>query len=77
MIHYIHVDETVWPVDVSNELEDSAQWTLRYGAHVHITDHRYSIASVLAAYASLLDPDRTTEDAIAMLRRVRKVVKSG
>jgi hypothetical protein len=72
VIRYAEVDDTTWPVDYSDDNEDSAQWTLRYGGAEQREKHRMAVASVLAAYAYLLDPGVTMKDATAALRRARR-----
>jgi hypothetical protein len=72
VITHVDVDETVWPVDVSSDDEDSAQWVQRYGTPERIVEQRYSVASVLGAYSHLCDPRMTLKDATAALRRARK-----
>ena len=77
MIHHVVVDGTVWPVDVSTDDEDSAEWTLRYGAPEAIIRQRMSIASVLNAYKNVTSTPRTMKDATAMLRRARRAGLNG
>jgi hypothetical protein len=65
-VRYVVVDETTWPVP------DGAEWVLRYGTTEAREAQRLSVASIVNAYWSLLDPNRTQGDAIAMLRRARR-----
>ena len=71
MIHYSFADDTMWPIDWSDNDEDSAQWVLRYGTPERREAQRLSVASVLNSYAHLLDLDLSLEDATASLRRAR------
>lgn len=64
-----------WPIDYSTKLEDSAQWTLRYGTTERRESQRFSVASVLGAYATLTDPDLTVKEATILLRRARAARK--
>jgi hypothetical protein len=63
-IHYREVENTVWPVNVRG-----IEWELRYGAK---GNHKLVAASVVAAYAALIDPTLSEKDAIAKLRRARR-----
>ena len=72
MIRNVIVEDTTWPVDVSTDDEDAAQWILRYGSPERREAQRMSVASILSAYADLTDPRRSMADATAMLRRARK-----
>ncbi len=71
MIRNITVDDTSWPVDVSTDDEDSAEWTLRYGTPERREEQRLSVASVLSAYEHLTDPSRSLKEVTDALRRVR------
>lgn len=71
-IKSIKVEDTLWPVDVATEDEDSAEWILRYGITERREDQRLSVASILSAYEYLIDPNRTLKDATESLRRARK-----
>jgi hypothetical protein len=77
MIHYIPVDNTLWPIDHGSEFEDSAEWVLRFGTEKRREDMRMSVASILSAYADLVDPARSQEDAQEMLKRARKAAEHG
>lgn len=72
MIHHAQVDDTTWPVDYETELEDLAEWILRYGTTQRREDQRMSVASVLAAYRDLTDPRIPLKEAIARLRLARR-----
>lgn len=70
-VRYVHdEDGAVWPVPWGDAEHNGVEWRLRYGPHPD-----YFAASCVAAYASLLDPNRPLGDAIAMLRRARRCVK--
>lgn len=71
MIRHVVVEDTTWPVDVSTEDEDAAEWVLRYGNTERREEQRMSVASILSAYSDLTDPHRSLKDATAMLRRAR------
>ena len=66
---------TTWPVDVSSEAEDSTQWILRYAPGRNETTFA-TAASVLSAYAALIDPSRTQGEAVEMLKRARRCAAS-
>jgi hypothetical protein len=72
VIRHIVVSETSWPIDWSDESEDTAQWALRYGSTERREAQRMSVASILNSYACLIDPKRPMEDATAALRRARR-----
>ena len=72
MIRYIQLGETTWPIDRSDEDEDTAQWVLRYGSTERREAHRLAVASILSSYAYLIDPNRSLKDATASLRRARQ-----
>ena len=72
MIRYTRVGETSWPIDWSDEDEDTSQWALRYGSTERREAQRLSVASVLSSYAHLIDPNRSMKDATASLRRARQ-----
>jgi hypothetical protein len=76
VIRFTHVDDTVWPIDWSSEDEDSAQWVLRYGNLERREAQRLGVASILCAYATLLDPDLFMKTATEMLRRGRRAMTS-
>ena len=77
MIRHVVVEDTTWPVDVSTDDEDAAQWVLRYGNTARREEQRMSVASILSAYADITDPRRSLKDATAMLRRARKAQANG
>lgn len=65
-VRHVVVDETTWPIP------DEAEWILRYGTTGAREAQRMGVASIVNAYWSLLDPNRTQADAIAMLKRARR-----
>jgi hypothetical protein len=67
-VRHVVVDETTWPVP------DEVEWVLRYGTPERREAVRYGVASIVSAYWSLLDPNRTQADAVAMLKRARRAV---
>lgn len=67
---YVNLEGTVHPIDVPEDDGDSVQWILRYAPDRF--DRHLFAASILAAYAALLDPNITQGDAIAKLKRARK-----
>lgn len=75
MIYNYRVEDTTWPVDVMTDNEDAAQWVQRYGTPERVVEQRMSVASVLAAYAHLTDPNLTLTDATAALRRAREAAR--
>ena len=71
MIHHVVVEDTTWPVDLSSDDEDSAEWVLRYGTPERREAQRMSVASIVSAYKDMTDPRRSLKDGTAMLRRSR------
>ena len=69
MIHHVVVEDTTWPVDLSSDDEDSAEWVLRYGTPERREAQRMSVASIVSAYKDMTDPRRSLKDCTAMLRR--------
>lgn len=67
-VHYVATEGATVPIPVNVE------WTLRYGTTEAREAARLSAASVVAAYAHLLDPNMGAADAIASLRRARRAV---
>lgn len=65
-VAYVAVEGCACPVP------DGAEWTLRYGTTEAREAQRYSVASIVAAYAHLLDPNVTQTDALASLKRLRR-----
>lgn len=65
---YGHADGTTWPVPADTE------WHLRYGVLASYREFRLHAASIVAAYAHLVDPDITEKDAIESLKRARRAV---
>lgn len=65
------VDDTCWTIDVEGEL----QWILRYGWLLELTPNRYVVASMLAAYADIINNDQPLKDSIAKLRLARQAWK--
>jgi hypothetical protein len=65
-VPHVVVDETTWPIP------DETEWVLRYGTTESREALRYGVASIVSAYWSLLDPNRTQGDAVAMLKRARR-----
>lgn len=60
-VTWISDGDTSWPID-----NGETAWSLRY-------QHKmYDAAALADAYASLLHPERTMQDAINMLRRARR-----
>ena len=49
MIRNVIVEDTTWPVDVSTDDEDAAQWILRYGSPERREAQRMSVASILGS----------------------------
>lgn len=66
-------NRTTWPVDVHDDDEDSVQWKLRYGDCLEPIIYRMSAASVMSAYAALIDPSVSQATAIDKLKRARRV----
>lgn len=64
-VTWVRTEDSSWPID-----DGTTAWSLRY------QDRRYDAAALIDAYASLLDPHRTTQDAIHMLRRARLAARS-
>lgn len=62
-------DDTAWPVDLFGDLS----WVLRYGDPDTIIEKRLTVASFVSSYNYLVDPDLSQTDAIAALKRARKV----
>jgi hypothetical protein len=61
-MNYIRSEDTTWPVP-----DDELEWVMRYG---HVVRHRFSAASVLAAYRALIMlPERTRNRRIRDIRR--------
>lgn len=65
-VRYVVIDETTWPIP------DGIEWVLRYGEPAAREAQRYGVASIVAAYSSLLDPVYSQADAVAMLKRARR-----
>lgn len=61
-------DNTSWPIDADGQVE----WTLRYGSAQPVA---LSAASVLRAYAHLLDPAVPTETAVQKVRMLKRAVR--
>lgn len=72
MIRYFRVDDTTWPVDVSTEDEESAEWVQRYGTPERREEQRMAVASILSAYETLTNSQQTQKDARAKLGRAMK-----
>lgn len=62
-------DDTAWPVDLIGDMS----WVLRYGDPATIIEKRMTIASFVSSYNYLVDPNLSQTDAIAALKRARKV----
>lgn len=62
-------DETAWPVDPISDLA----WVLRYGHVDRIIEKRLTIATFVSSYNYLVDPSLSQTDAIAALKRARKI----
>lgn len=62
-------DETAWPVDPIGDMS----WLLRYGHVDTIIEKRMTVASFVSSYNYLVDPTLSQADAIAALKRARKV----
>jgi hypothetical protein len=68
--HYERVDDTTWPVILAGPDDDSPEWNLRYGSPDR--DDRLFLASIVAAYTALTDPNRPQYEAVHALRRARQ-----
>ena len=66
-VQYGIADGTTWPKPCRY-----SEWNLRHSNQP--PTNRLHIASVLAAYAFLVDPERTQKDAIESLKRARRAV---
>jgi hypothetical protein len=65
-VAYVAVEGCACPVP------DGAEWTLRYGTPEAREAQRYGVASIVSAYAHLLDPSVTQGAALATLKRLRR-----
>ncbi len=61
-------DGTVWPVDVDGEV----QWKLRYAPDTLTRGDQLVAASLLAAWATLLDPTVPIDPNIRRVRKLRR-----
>lgn len=69
---YEVVENTCWPVNLtSTDDQDGLEWKLRYAPDALTRGDQLVLASVVAAYAYLTDPNRTQEEARRSLRRAR------
>ena len=74
-VRFIDVENTSWPVPVCSDYIDGPEWVQRYASDERATGQRMRVASIIAAYTHLLDPNITQADAIAMLKLARKAAK--
>lgn len=74
-VRYVVVDDTAWPVPVSTDEIDSPEWVQRYATPERIVMQRMRVASIVAAYSHLIDPNITQADAIESLKRARRAAK--
>ena len=76
-VMFIAVDDTQWPIPMWwCEEVDGPEWVQRHAADVdRVVEQRMRVASLIAAYSSLLDPNLSQTDAIAQLKRARKALK--
>lgn len=74
MIRYKHDEAsgTSWPVDVETDTEASIEWLMRYANSDMVVDARFQAASLISAYAALIDPTTTQAEAIEKLKRARR-----
>lgn len=72
LIHYRTVDGTTWPVNLTGDDEHyGLENQLRYSPEQLTRTDQLVLASVVAAYVHLTDPNRTQEEARRSLRRAR------
>lgn len=76
MIHFARSDkDTVFPVDVHSDNEDSAQWVQRYGSPARREEQRLAVASILSVYAELTDANTSMRRAAALLAEARTAAR--
>lgn len=69
--HYLRDEEsgTVWPAPWGTDEQNGVEWRLRYGPGQDLF-----AASCVAAYAALVDPHSTMDEAIKKLRHARRAM---
>ena len=70
-VTYVHVEDTVWPSVHHDQTANGCEWVLRYGTIDARERQRLSVASVVAAYATLTNPWCSQAEAIRALKRAR------
>lgn len=70
-MRWAKVDDTTWPID-DDDNDESVQWIMRYGTDYERKRVSLAAASVMAAYAALIDPTIPQTDAVAKLKRARR-----
>lgn len=74
-VRYVVVDDTTWPVPLSTDEIDGPEWVQRYATPERIVKQRMRVASIVAAYSHLIDPNITQADAITSLKHARRAAK--
>lgn len=73
---YGHIDGTAWPVNLtSTDDEDGLEWKLRYAPQRLTREDQLILASVVAAYVHLTDPNVGPTAARESLLRARLCAK--